>query len=149
MNDHEGFYLMQHLIQFLPQDVLKPFMKQIFVLIFTRLQSSKTAKFIKGVIVFFCFFAARFVARSKWALNLVIWKEFHKVLFVFRYSPAELINLIDSIQAGMFAMVIERIIIQDVRKVSGQVEKKITAIGLIKLLCECDHLINGAYSQYW
>lgn len=71
------------------------------------------------------------------------------MLFVFRYSPAELINLIDSIQAGMFAMVIERIIIQDVRKVSGQVEKKITAIGLIKLLCECDLLINGVYSQYW
>lgn len=61
----------------------------------------------------------------------------------------ELVALIDSIQSGMFGMVLERVIIQDVRKVSGAVEKKITAIGLVKMLCECESLTNGAYSQYW
>lgn len=67
----------------------------------------------------------------------------------FRYSAKELITLIDSIQAGMFGMVLERVVILEIQKVSGVVDRKITAIGLVKMLCDCDLLMNGDYSKYW
>lgn len=50
---------------------------------------------------------------------------------------------------SMFGMVIERLMIPDIQKISGTVERKITAVGLTKLLCEAAELIDGPYSTYW
>lgn len=58
-NDHEGFGLVQHLVQFYPMAALQPSMRQIFSLLFQRLSLSKTAKYVKGLIVFFSFYAAK------------------------------------------------------------------------------------------
>lgn len=123
-NDHEGFYLMQSLIEHCPNELLEPYMKRIFVLLFQRLSSSKTTKYIKGILVFFCFYAIN-------------------------NGASNLINMIDSIQPQMFGMVIERLFIPDTQKISGNVEKKITAIGITRLLCEAKELIDGPYSNYW
>jgi len=41
---------------------LSPYMKQVFVLLFHRLSSSRTTKFVKGLIVFFCFYAVKYGA---------------------------------------------------------------------------------------
>lgn len=49
----------------------------------------------------------------------------------------------------MFGMVLEKIIIADIQKVSGIEEKKICAIGLTKLLTETPQLIEGEYSGFW
>jgi len=43
---------------------LSPYMKQVFVLLFHRLSSSRTTKFVKGLIVFFCFYAVKYGASS-------------------------------------------------------------------------------------
>jgi exportin-2 (importin alpha re-exporter) len=58
-NDHEGFYLMQNLLLHFPPAELEKSMKQVFSLLFQRLSSSKTTKFVKSLVVFFCFFAAK------------------------------------------------------------------------------------------
>lgn len=79
--------------------------------------------------------------------NLTGAKTLH--LCFLRYSPLELIDLIDSIQAGMFGMVLERIVIPDIRKISGVTDKKIAAVGVTKILCECEPIFNGSYSKYW
>lgn len=42
------------------RNVLEPYMKQIFVLLFQRLSSSKTTKFVKGLIVFFAYYIIRY-----------------------------------------------------------------------------------------
>lgn len=49
----------------------------------------------------------------------------------------------------MFGMVIERIIITDVAKVTGEMDKKIVAIGVSKLLCQCSNILNEPYINYW
>lgn len=49
----------------------------------------------------------------------------------------------------MFGMVVEKLMVSDIQKISGSVERKITAIGLTKLLCEAPELIDGQYSRYW
>ncbi|KAG8250095.1 exportin-2 [Homalodisca vitripennis] len=123
-NDHEGFYLMQSLIEHCPNELLSQYMKDVFVLLFQRLSSSKTTKYIKGLLVFFFF-------------------------YTINYGASNLIQLVDSIQVQMFGMVIERLMIPDIQKISGSVERKITAVGLTKLLCEAPELIDGPYSSFW
>lgn len=49
----------------------------------------------------------------------------------------------------MFGMVIERIFIPDLAKVSGETNKKIVSAGMSKILCECPALLINPYRNYW
>jgi len=51
--------------------------------------------------------------------------------------------------ARMFGRVIEKVIIPDVQKISGGVERKIAAVGIASLLCDCKEMIDGSYSHFW
>lgn len=123
-NDHEGFYILQSLVEFMEPSALDAYLKQVFVILFSRLQSSKTTKYVKCLLVFFC-------------------------LFVYKYGAETLIKMIDSIQPRMFGMVMERLVITDVQKVSGNIERKICAVGITKLLTEAPSVIEGGYSSLW
>lgn len=123
-NDHEGFYLMQNLVLYYPREELQQNMKQIFSLLFQRLSSSKTTKFVKCLIVFFAFYAAKI-------------------------GPAPLIELIDGIQNQMFGMVCQRVFATDMNKVTGEVERKIVAVGVAKILCESPLMLQQPYINYW
>uniref|UniRef100_T1J763 Exportin-2 n=1 Tax=Strigamia maritima TaxID=126957 RepID=T1J763_STRMM len=124
MNDHEGFYLIQRLIEHTRPEIMLKYMKQVFILLFQRLQSSKTTKYVKSLLVFF-------------------------FLYVVKTTPNNLVLMIEDIQNGLFGMVLERVIIPEVQKVSGATEKKICSVGIIQLLCECPDMIDGRYSQFW
>ncbi|GAB1609148.1 exportin-2 [Argonauta hians] len=123
LNDHEGFYLLNYIIEFLPHDVISPYINQIFMLLFQRLQSSKTTKYIKSLLVFFN-------------------------LFAIKYDPNVLIQTVDSIQAKMFGMVVERLYVPDLQKVSGNVERKICALGVTKILTEAPVFL-ATYDTLW
>jgi len=47
-NDHEGFYLLGSLVEFVEAPALASQLKNVFIILFQRLQSSKTAKYGKG-----------------------------------------------------------------------------------------------------
>lgn len=49
----------------------------------------------------------------------------------------------------MFGMVLERLMIVDMQKISGTVERKITAVGVTKILCECTQMVDGPYARLW
>lgn len=123
-NDHEGFYIVQSILQHMDTEAVSQYTKQIFLLLFQRLQSSKTTKFVRGLLVFFS-------------------------LYAYRYGAPALISTVDSIQAKMFGMVLERLVIADVQKVTGQLERKICAVGVTKLLTEAPALIEGEYTNLW
>ncbi|KAL1513102.1 hypothetical protein ABEB36_002566 [Hypothenemus hampei] len=123
-NDHEGFYLMQSLVEHVPKEALAPYLKQIFILLFQRLSSSKTTKFVISFIVFLC-------------------------LFIVKYSATELIAILDEIQPQVFGMVVEKVFIPELQKVNGAMERKIVSGGISKLLCESPEIIEGIYSKYW
>lgn len=122
-NDHEGFYLLQNLILYFPRADLLQIMSQIFTLLFQRLMSSKTTKYVKSLIVFFNFYSAKI-------------------------GPNELIHLIDQIQNQMFGMVCQRVFITDLNKVSGDVERKIVAVGMARILCESQTMMQQ-YAAHW
>ncbi|XP_064605063.1 exportin-2-like [Liolophura sinensis] len=122
-HDHEGFYLLNSIIEFVPSAVVTDFLKQIFVLLFQRLQSSKTTKFIKSLLVFFSLYAIKFGAGN-------------------------LVETIDAIQAKMFGMVVEKLYLADLQKVSGHIEKKICAVGVTKILTETPIFLQN-YEPLW
>ncbi|XP_017854488.2 exportin-2 [Drosophila busckii] len=123
-NDHEGFYLLHNLLVYYNGPELQSSMRQIFALLFQRLSLSKTAKYLTGIIVFFC-------------------------LYVVKVGGSPLVQLIEEIQAGMFGMVLERVFITDMAKVSKELERKIVAVGVAKLLCECPEIYSGQYVSHW
>ena len=123
-NDHEGFYLLGSLTEHLEPATLNPHLKNIFIVLFQRLQSSKTTKYVKGLLVFFSLFAGRF-------------------------GGPTLVDTIDSIQPQMFKMVVERLFLQDVQKVSGATERKICAIGITKLLAETPVMLVEPCAALW
>ncbi|XP_045540379.1 exportin-2 [Papilio machaon] len=123
-NDHEGFYLVQTMLYKFGSSVMDQYSKQIITLLFQRLSSSKTTKYVRGLIAFLGFYAAHFGADT-------------------------LVNLIDSVQANMFAMYTERVLIAELQRVSGALERKAAAVGCVKLLCESEHFRTGALAAYW
>uniref|UniRef100_A0A3B3Z2F0 Exportin-2 n=1 Tax=Poecilia mexicana TaxID=48701 RepID=A0A3B3Z2F0_9TELE len=123
-NDHQGFYLLNSIIENMPPESITQYRKQIFILLFQRLQSSKTTKFIKSFLVF---------------VNL----------YCVKYGAIALQEIFDSIQPKMFGMVLEKIIIPEVQKVSGTVEKKICAVGITKILTECPAMMDTEYTKLW
>ena len=123
-NDHEGFYLISSLVENLEPSVLASQLKGIFTLLFQRLTSSKTTKYIKGLLVFFSLFAGK-------------------------YGGSQLILTIDSIQPKLFQMVVQRLFLLDVQKVSGTTERKICAVGITKLLTETPEMLSSPYVDLW
>jgi len=123
IHDHEGFYLLGSMVENMEWPTLEPNMKSIFILLFQRLQNSKTTKFVKGFLVFICLLAGK-------------------------QSGLTLVNLIDSIQNGLFGMVVEKLLIQDLQKVVGSTEKKICAIGAVRVLTEVPSMLE-AYLTFW
>ena len=123
-NDHEGFYLLGSLVEHLEPAALNAHLKNVLIVLFQRLQSSKTTKYVKGLLVFFSLFAGRF-------------------------GGSVLIETIESIQPQMFKMVIERLFLQDVQKVSGTTERKICAVGITKLLTETPAMLVEPCASLW
>jgi len=123
-NDHEGFYLLQSLVEYIPAESLTNYMKQVFVILFQRLTSSKTTKYVKSLLVFF-------------------------FVYAIKNGGSNLINTIDQIQPGMFGMVVDSLVVKDgsIQKISGATEKKIAAVGLSKLISETEELLTGKYAD--
>ena len=123
-NDHEGFYLMQNFLTYYPIAELQPSMRQIFALLFQRLSLSKTTKYVRGIIVFFCYYASKMRASS-------------------------LVELIAQIQTSMFGMVIDRVLVADMAKVGSEMDRKIVAVGISKLLTDCPAMLADPYVRNW
>merc|ERR1712212_598593 len=87
-NDHEGFYLIQSIIEHIPPEALQTYMKQVFIVLFQRLTSSKTTKYVKSLLVFF-------------------------FVFAIKSGGTALITMVDGIQPGMFGMVCDSLIVKD------------------------------------
>lgn len=123
-NDHEGFYLMQTMLSYYSPSELEGCMRQVFQLIFQRLSLSKTAKYITGIIVFFSF-------------------------YVIKFSGGQLVQLVDELQPGMFGMLLERIFITEMSKVIKELDRKVVAVGVTKLLTETPEMFQPQYAVYW
>jgi len=124
-NDHYAFNILNSLTEYLPPAVFSEYIKQVLFLLFQRLNSSKTTKFVKNMLVFLS-------------------------LYAYKYNSNTLFELIDTLQQGMSVMVLEKLFIADLQKVSGKLERKICAVGAAKILSETQFLFsNEANLKIW
>jgi exportin-2 (importin alpha re-exporter) len=49
----------------------------------------------------------------------------------------------------MFGMVVERVFVTDMNKVSGELDQKIVVVGATKLLCDCPAMLAQPYIKFW
>lgn len=49
----------------------------------------------------------------------------------------------------MFGMVIERVLVTDLARVAGGIDKRIVAVGVTKLLCDCPAMLMPPYRNFW
>lgn len=49
----------------------------------------------------------------------------------------------------MFGMVIDRVLIADLQKVSGEIERKITAVGISNILIDCPAMLQSPYNAFY
>ena len=123
-NDHEGLELLQCLFDKLPFEALQGFVDQIFLILFRRLQSSKTIKYVRSLILFFSF-------------------------IIYRFNSQFLEEIIERIQARMFGMVVEKLFIAEIQKISGRADRKLVSVGMTRLLVDCASLTDGDLSAFW
>jgi exportin-2 (importin alpha re-exporter) len=107
--DYLAFFLLESIVSSLDKNLVAPFMPQIFKLIFTRLQNSKTEQLVKSFILFL----SNFIGACG-------------VPFV--------LEQINTIQNGIFSMVLSSLWIPNVSKINGKVERKAIACGSTALL---------------
>jgi exportin-2 (importin alpha re-exporter) len=116
-NDHFGFRILDSITASIPQNYLSPFLKIIFTLLFQRLQKNRTGKFLRCLVVFFS-------------------------LFVVKNGGTVLIQTIEGITPGLFSQIVTAFWAQGMHKVVGRIERKITAVAVVKLLCETPAMLN-------
>lgn len=49
----------------------------------------------------------------------------------------------------MFGMVVERVLIADMQKITGDIERKVTAVGMSNLLIDCPAMLERPYNTYY
>uniref|UniRef100_A0A6G1S494 Exportin-2 n=1 Tax=Aceria tosichella TaxID=561515 RepID=A0A6G1S494_9ACAR len=122
--DHEGLALLQTMMIHLPAADLDAKIKDIFVLIFQRLTCSKTTKFVKHVLLCFSSYA-------------------------YLRGADSLACAVNQLQDKIFGMVLEKLYLADVKKVTGQSERRICVCGLIRIIAQLPLIENGSYNHVW
>lgn len=122
--DHEALALLQTMIIHLPASELDARIREIFMLIFQRLTGSKTTKFVRHVLVCFS-------------------------LYAFLRGAEVLASAVNQLQDKIFGMVIEKLYLADVKKVTSPIERRICTCGIIKIIAHLPLIDNGAYNHLW
>eukprot|EP01134_Creolimax_fragrantissima_P002887 CFRG2887T1 len=122
-NDHHGFGLLNAIIEFVPLKGFSAYLKDIYKIIFSRLQAAKTPKLVRSVIV---------------TTSLIIGL----------HGPDVAVNAIDQIQPNLFGMVISSLYLPGTQKLQTSRDRKTCAVGIIRLLTESEAMITTYDASY-
>eukprot|EP01133_Synstelium_polycarpum_P009009 gene9009-10567_t len=121
-NDHEGFYLIESIIEYLPLAQYERHVKTIFQIVIGRISTRKTDKVVRCFIVFLG-------------------------LFIFRNNVENAINYANQAREGLWNDIISKVWIPTVGHVTGVIEKKIVSIAMTQMLCS--PAMFGSYQESW
>ena len=110
-NDNYGFDLIETLYRYIPSTALANYNQQIFVLLLTRLNNSRTEKYTLR----FCVFTYYLSALEQTGPNFVI-------------------DIMQAIQPGMFSQIMNSLVMPNTQKILMPGDTKTTAIGLTNYL---------------
>ncbi|CAL5351932.1 unnamed protein product [Camellia sinensis] len=123
--DEQGFYVLNTIIENLGYDVMAPYVGHIWASLFTRLQNSRTMKFVKSLLIF---------------MSLFLVKNGSQNLF-------DSVNAV--IQPNTFLVILEQFWIPNLKLIIGTIEIKLTSIASTRLICESPALLDPAASRLW
>mmetsp|Transcript_24536 Transcript_24536/g.59067 ORF Transcript_24536/g.59067 Transcript_24536/m.59067 type:complete len:963 (+) Transcript_24536:192-3080(+) len=122
--DHYGMALICAIIEHMPSSMWQKYAATFVGMMFQRLMKSSTPKFIVDFVGFVSFFN-------------------HK------HGPDNFVQVCNNIQKGIFGNLLNKIIIQNIPKVSGKVERKSCAVGMTDLLCKSRIIFTGDFVKSW
>ncbi|KAG2451269.1 hypothetical protein HYH02_003876 [Chlamydomonas schloesseri] len=110
-HDHEGFYIVNAIVESLPLPAYAQYLPSIWTLMFQRLTGSKTPKFCRFFVVFLA-------------------------LFICKHGPAAAAEQLDKVQPGILFMLLGQVWLPTLPGVDGPEEEKLVAVAGAKLLTE-------------
>ncbi|WCJ32537.1 Exportin-2 [Euphorbia peplus] len=122
--DEHGFYVLNTVIENLEYRVLEPYVANIWIVLFRRLENNPTVKFVKSMLI---------------SLSL----------FLVKHGSGNLVNTMNSVQPGMFLMILEQSWIPNLKLIAGQIEVKLAAVASTKLICESPVLLDVKTAKNW
>ncbi|CAM8884566.1 unnamed protein product [Rhodiola kirilowii] len=122
--DDQGFYLLNTIIEYLRFEDLSAHTTFIWSVLFSRLQSNRTVKFVKSLVVFMS-------------------------LFVVKHGTSNLVNSMHVVQDNIFLVILQQFWIPNLKLIAGAIEVKVAAVAAVKLLCESPALLHPNAAQHW
>ncbi|KAG0498247.1 hypothetical protein HPP92_002555 [Vanilla planifolia] len=119
-----GFYVLNTVVENLGFDLIGHYIGHVWTALFTRLQNRPTVKFVNSLVVF---------------MSLVLVK----------YGPSVLVDSINSIQANIFAAIVEKFWIPNLKLISGSIEVKLTSVASTRLICESPSFLDVSAVEVW
>eukprot|EP00898_Chlorokybus_atmophyticus_P002722 jgi/Chlat1/3450/Chrsp23S03829 len=123
-HDHEGFYIVNAVVEKLPPATLAPYLPNVWSLLFNRLQTIKTPKYVRGLAVFLA-------------------------LFISVHGPVVVAESIESVQRGVFGMLLEAVWVPAAATIAGRMERKLLVVALSRTLADCSTLQADAALPLW
>ncbi|KAK9829548.1 hypothetical protein WJX72_006417 [[Myrmecia] bisecta] len=123
-HDHQGFLILTALVEHLKLEAFAQYLPQIWTLLFTRLQSAKTPKYVRSLLVFLA-------------------------LFVARRGGGTVQASIDGVQPGLFVMLLQQVWLPTMPSIQGTSDEKLMVVATTKVLCECSALQAPEAAAVW
>ncbi|OIW16765.1 hypothetical protein TanjilG_05499 [Lupinus angustifolius] len=120
----QGFYVLNTVIENLQYDVISPYISHIWAALFSVLQQNRTVKLIKSLLIFMS-------------------------LFLIKHGSSNVVNSMNSVQPGIFIVIMNQFWIPNLKLITGSIELKLTAVASTKFICESPVLLDPAASESW
>ncbi|KAI0350026.1 Cse1-domain-containing protein [Trametes cingulata] len=127
INDGWGFELLQAVVQYVPSATVQQYFKSIIVTLLTRMQTSKTDKFVYHFVYFLAF-------------CLAIGKD--------GITPDYIVGEVESIQTRLWAQILTTFVIPQSPKMPPK-DRKIVVVGLTRLLTQSALMRQPPLSEAW
>ncbi|TPX53175.1 hypothetical protein SeMB42_g00951 [Synchytrium endobioticum] len=128
VNDHHGFELLASMFDYVPPEAITPYMKNVVILLMTRLSNARTAKFTKGFLNFVC------------------------TVFVYNKPGMEVdvvLRLFDTVQPMLFWTVLMDVLLPTIDDPRTPEERKIIIVGLTNLLTKSEVILAPENLRLW
>ncbi|KAL5726908.1 hypothetical protein ACHQM5_000152 [Ranunculus cassubicifolius] len=119
-----GFYVLNTVIENLPYDVISPFVRDIWVELFTRLRGHQTVRFVKCLVIFMS-------------------------LFLIKYGLTNLVDSTNVVQQGLIVDILKTFWIPNLKMITGTTESKLASVAATKLICEFPIFLDPSATALW